>query len=337
MKRALLLLLAAGLVLLLSGCRVRTGGGREDAVSAAAGGIQSGGPGEGTAGAAGTVPDSGETDRAEGEASGERTRENPDSSRKEYDENAQAEVVPGTDRLLHGEGDGNGAFLEADGENPEAVRRLNDRAEEAAVQEVPAPEAEKKGVSEDAEKADSAMTYYTVLLQERSGSLYECQRASVYWETAEDHVTVHKTSPEHALILKAGAYDVSARLLPENLRVDDGWVARKNPGVIVKVVDSGVLGSRVGSDASAGAVYQRLCLREGWPGIDAVRDRKVVLISCELMDTPSLQTAAALVVAKAANPELYGDVDLRQALRMLAEESAGITPEGIWYYPERED
>ena len=62
-----------------------------------------------------------------------------------------------------------------------------------------------------------------------------------------------------------------------------------------------------------------------------------MLISCELMDTPSLQTAAALVVAKAANPELYGDVDLRQALRMLAEESAGITPEGIWYYPERED
>ena len=79
------------------------------------------------------------------------------------------------------------------------------------------------GEDPDAEAADSALTYYTVLLQDRMGSLFECQRANVYWETAQDHVTVHKTSPEHALILQSGAYDVSSRLLPENLLVDDGW------------------------------------------------------------------------------------------------------------------
>ena len=92
-------------------------------------------------------------------------------------------------------------------------------------------EAEQKGVSEDAAEADSAMTFYSVLLQERTDSLFECQRMNVYWETKEDHRTVFKTSAEHQLMLKAGAYDVSARLMEPNLHVDDGWSVRKNPGL----------------------------------------------------------------------------------------------------------
>ena len=59
---------------------------------------------------------------------------------------------------------------------------------------VAAQEAEQVGVAEDAEEADSAMTYFTVLLRDRLDALYECQRLKVYWETAEDHVTIFKTS-----------------------------------------------------------------------------------------------------------------------------------------------
>ena len=141
-----------------------------------------------------------------------------------------------------------------------------------------------------------------------------------------------KTSLEHSLILSAGAYDVSARLLAENLRVDDGWIGRKNPGVIVKVVDKSVLGAGVSSAGKAQAVEKALLARDGWEAMDAVRGGRVLLLSEELLTAPYLQLAAALAVAKTAQPALFSDVDMEKALAMLAEEAAGSVPAGIYFY-----
>ncbi len=316
----LLLLLFPG----LSGCRVRT------TLSGPASGMPSG---NGTAGIPADPSDSADEQKKNEEAGGQ-TKENPESSRKEYDENAPAEIVPGTERTLYVRGEGTGVSLPA--ENAEiSADQLIDGAEKTAVQTVAAQEAEQMGVSEDAEEADSALTYYTVLLQDRMGSLFECQRLNLYWETAQDHVTVHKTSPEHSLILDAGAYDVSARLLPGNLRVDDGWIGRKNPGMIVKIVDKSVLGSGVLSEAAARQAYAALVSREGWAAIDAVRSGRVLLLSGELLEAPHLRTAAALIIAKGSNPELFQDVDLKEALDMLTEEATGLLPSGLFYYQEQ--
>ena len=265
------------------------------------------------------------------ESPGDRTKENPEASRKEYDENGSAEILPGTDRSVHADGEGGGAFAWGDAEQ-KSVSKLNDAAEETAVHTVSAEEAEQMGVSDDAEEADSAMTYYTVLLADRMGSLFECQRLYVYWETAEDHVTIFKTTPEHSLILNAGAYDVSARLLEENLHVDDGWIARKNPGVIVKAVDSSILGTGVLTAGKAHGIYTGLLSRNGWPSIDAVRNGRVILLSEGLLEAPYLQVLAMLAIAKAANPDLLEDVDLDKALEMLADEATGSIPSGIYYY-----
>lgn len=325
-RRMMLPVLLLSLWLLLCGCRTRLNGSSElilsDATESLADETR---PGESI---------SEDADRTEigdsGESSG-RTRENPEASRKEYDENAPAEIVPGTDRLLHQAGEGNGASA-ANEEAGTRASQLNDEAEETATQTVAAEEAEQMGVSEDAEAADSALTYFTVLLQDRMGSLFECQRLNAYWETAQDHVTIHKTSPEHALLLNAGCYDVSARLLMENLLVDDGWVVRKNPGVIVKMVDGSILGGGVGSDRAAKAVYESLKSRDGWASVDAVKNRRVLLLSRELMDAPYLQTAAMLMIAKTANPDLFTDVDLNEALQMLTEEAAGTLPTGVYFF-----
>lgn len=326
----LFLLLLACLV--LTGCRTRTTGNgisgqTEDAEERTAA----------SSALPGSLPDEAadhfENQEAQesGEEPGNRTRENPEASRKEYDEQAPAEIVPGTDRMIHTEGEGEGAFAPGDAES-EKVSKLNDEAAETAVQTVSADKAEQMGVSEEAEEADSAMTYYTVLLADRMGSLFECQRMNVYWETSRDHVTVFKRSPEHDLILQAGAYDVSARLLEENLQVDDGWIVRKNPGVIVKVVAGGVLGAGVSSTGKAQEVYAGLLSRDGWSSIDAVRNGRVLLLSEELLEAPHLQVAAMLAIAKTANPELMKDVDLTKALEMLSEEATGSIPVGIYFY-----
>ena len=42
--------------------------------------------------------------------------------------------------------------------------------------------------------------------------------------------------------------------------------------------------------------------------------------------------AAALAVAKTAQPALFSDVDMEKALAMLAEEAAGSVPAGIYFY-----
>ena len=326
LRAALLLMLC----LLLSGCRVRTNLNSPETANnpgdqaADASGIAAGSLPEGSA--------EGEEQEKNGE-SGDRTRENPEASRKEYDESRPAEIVPGTERTVHGSGEGDGYAGDGEGADRTAAK-LNAEAGQAATQTVPAEEAEQKGTSDNAEEADSAASYYSVLLEERTRSLFECQVATVYWETAEDHVTVFKTSPEHRLILQAGADDVAARLLESNLRVDDGWIGRKNPGVVVKAVGRGILGANVYSADAARGVYAALLGREGWAALDAVRNKRVLLLSEELLGTPELRLAAALMVAKAASPDLFTDVKMDEALPMLAEEATGQIPGGIFYYTE---
>ena len=323
---AVLLLL---LCLALTGCRVRTSApgaeARPEETASGQASLPGPRPDEDT-------PDDREAEKETPEADpGDQTREDPGSPRRAYDENAPAEILPGAERAVQGEGEGSGAFAPGNDADP-AAAKLNAGAEDTASRTAPAEEADRTGVSEDAEEADSAMTYFTVLLQDRMGSLFECQRMNVYWETPADHVTIHKTSPEHALILNAGAYDVSARLLPENLRVDDGWIGRKNPDVVVKVVDSGVLGSGTVSDAAARGVCAALLSREGWAAMGAVQRGRVLLLSEELLRAPYLQTAAMLAIAKTANPDVMADVDVAKALEMLTEEATGVIPSGIFFY-----
>ena len=312
MKTYLLLFLVC---LALTGCRARI--------------IQSAPMDAETIESAGGNLGSGQTEADAGE-NPDRTTENPQAKQKEFDENAAVEVVGGTDRTLHGPGEGEGAYTSDASGQPAA--RLNADAEETARQTVSAPESERMGTAEDAPMADSAFRYYTVLLKERSESLYACKKLNLYFETAEDHVTVYKTSDEHQLILEAGAYDVSARLLQENLKVDDGWVCRKKPEIMVKIVPRSILGGGVLSAAAAASELQSFISRSGWQEIDAVKNKRVLLLSQDMLEAPYLRLAAGLVIAKTANPETYADVDPAQALKALAEEATGMAGEGVYFF-----
>ena len=260
-----------------------------------------------------------------------RTAEDPEALRKEYDENASAEILHEAERRIHGSGEGDGS-ASPDDDAELRVSRLDENAAEKASMTVPADEAEETGVSEEAESAETALQYYSVLLKDRTDSLYECKRAYVYWETVRDHVTIFKRSDEHGMILEAGAYDVSARLLENNLLVDDGWVSRKAPDVIVKVVGKNVLGSEVRSAAAAEEAAMVLAARPEWTAVPAVREGRILLLSEELLTAPYLQLGAKLALAKTASPELFADVDAEDALRMLVTEAGGSTPDGIFFY-----
>ena len=127
-KAGLLAILLLGLALLLCGCRVRTTGEEENPISPEASERLMAGLSGGPSGA--DAPP--EEDPNPGEETDElssQTRENPSASRKEYDENAPAEIVPGTDRLLHTEGQGAGAPLPEE-ESSRSVSQLKHYADE---------------------------------------------------------------------------------------------------------------------------------------------------------------------------------------------------------------
>ncbi len=278
----------------------------------------------------------GETIPEAGDDRPDRTRERKDASRKEYDENAAVEIVEGTGRALHGEGEGGGMASE-DPQAASSVSGLNDLAAETATLKVTAEATDRMGVSPDAPEADSAMVYYTVLLQDRLGSLFECKRVNAYLETKEDRLTVYRTSSEHQLLTGAGVYDVSGRLLETNLLIDDGWVMRKDPDLIVKLVDGSILGRGVIGTSAARSARDSMLKREGWLSMRAVRNRRVVLISADMMEAPYLRTAAMLIIAREAYPNLFADVDPDTALQQLAEEATGTALTGTWYLCLEED
>ena len=324
--RLLPVLLAA--MLLLGGCRVRT----TPDVPADRSGRHSGeaAGSERQADEAVSKPETADSETEVSDA-GEQTRDHPDAERKEYDETADTEIIPGASHTVSGEGEGDSAGTEkVDADRRESM--LDNDAQKTATRTVTAGESERMGVADDAKPAETTADYYRVLLADRLGSLMECKRLYVYWETETEWRTIYRTSPEHRMILDSGCYDVSARLTEERLQVDAGWVARKNPDVIVRVVPAGVLGSSVYTADAAQHIRSGMLMREGWNGIGAVQTGRVVLISREMTEAPHLILAAELLIAKTAYPELLQDVDVREALKAVTEEATGSIPEALLFY-----
>ena len=106
MKKLTVAALLLVLCLLLSGCRARTrlsGPAMPDDAGEQASDSLAGSLPE-------DIPD-GEKDPDKQEKNGEsrgQTKENPEASRKEYDENRPAEILPGTERTVHESGEGSG-------------------------------------------------------------------------------------------------------------------------------------------------------------------------------------------------------------------------------------
>ena len=246
-------------------------------------------------------------------------QEDPASQNRIFDEHAPADILDNRDRLLHTEGEGAGLYTLQEDSLP--ADRIRDGGDLTARQTVDSQDAERMGISDTAPAAESALTYFTVLLQDRLGTLFECKRLNLYLEMPEDHLTVFRTSPEHAMILECGLYDVSARLLEENLRVDDGWISRKNPDIMVKVV-SGPASSRQ---------MENFRTRPGLQETNALKSGRVLLVSESMFTSPCRQTIVKLKIAAMAYPDLFADTDLNQASRMLMEEEGSPLPESALY------
>lgn len=263
------------------------------------------------------------------------THHDPDAERREYAENVSAVLSPDAVHQMEQRTEDDELMPSASIEDIRGIAgaREAESAELTLTETRPMQEAEELGVSDEARKADSMLQYYQTLLTSRLQTLFECQRLYVYWETADEHMTVFKASPEHAVILLAGGYDVSAKRQADRLLVDDGWISRKNPGCVVKTVSQDVLTST--SDVNT--IRNELMRRPEWADLEAVKHHRLVLISEELLLSQAGQTAAAVSLACAMYPQLFADIDAQEAVTALLSESAGAKVSGVYAEWERMD
>jgi len=165
---------------------------------------------------------------------------------------------------------------------------------------------------------------YAALLRQGVNTLFPCQLLYVYSETSNDLVTVSRGSAIYQLTVSAGGMNVSSRLASDRLTVDADWVVRRNPDVIVKFVDSTILGNNVTSSHAARDMHSAMLAREGWSSIEAIRNNRVILLSEQMIESDEGRLAAKLLISRLLYPELFLNMDVDTVVAELIGGMGGI-------------
>ena len=153
---------------------------------------------------------------------------------------------------------------------------------------------------------------YKNILKQGLGSMYECEKGYVYFETPTDYQTVNKKNYIHQMIISSGGYNIAEKLLDDALIIKDDWLLRKNPSLIIKCVDNTILGDNITDTGNARAVAENIMNRADWIGVSAVLNNNIVLISNQLLDTEEGRFIAELYIAKSMYPELFMSIDINE-------------------------
>jgi iron complex transport system substrate-binding protein len=152
---------------------------------------------------------------------------------------------------------------------------------------------------------------WTSIIVERLADIPLSRRVKVYWEHYRDYISVGPGSGGHELIEAAFCVNLTGNEAAENPKISDEWILTANPGLIIKAssVTAGILGTDITDKAPAIAEYQRLKNRPGWSELQAVQNGKLLLLSSDITTSPEGSVIGPLLIAKAAYPERFTDID----------------------------
>lgn len=165
----------------------------------------------------------------------------------------------------------------------------------------------------------TAIEKYDRLVSMNNAELYDCQKINVYFEMEQDYVSVNRDSEIHGIIHDAWGYNVAEI---KYSAIDSAWIQSKGPNMIIKVVDSSILGENVTTTDKASEIANYMHTRDSLDAVD------VLVLSKELFDTEAGKKTAKLFMAKAMYPALYEDLDVMMAFS----EMAGKEIKGIYAY-----
>lgn len=201
-----------------------------------------------------------------------------------------------------------------------------------AVTETPNDEGGETKPNDEGGAIGTVVDEYTEFLDAGLGSMYECQKGYVYFETTAEFTTVNRADDRHRLILDAGGYNCGDKLKGDALVVDAGWVLRKNPTVMVKCVGADVLGEGISDTTAAAAVRAEFVSREGLDGASAVINGRVLLLGERLFESNEGRLLAKLYIARELYPTLFGEDDIADFAARIKDAGGEDFTAGVYAY-----
>ncbi|MCD6232046.1 ABC transporter substrate-binding protein [Candidatus Aerophobetes bacterium] len=151
----------------------------------------------------------------------------------------------------------------------------------------------------------------------------------------KDYTSFGPGSEWHEMILKAGGSNIFADAPAPYSEVDPEMLIERNPEIILKDVRRAPkMGYGITDTVPMDAYISGLRERPGWSKIDAVKNKKIYLISSSLGAGPT-KLITILYFAKIFHPELFADVDPNAMLQEYYERFQGVELKGIFIYPEK--
>ena len=170
------------------------------------------------------------------------------------------------------------------------------------------------------------------LIKERVKDLQDEHKPQVYWESYRDYRTVGPGSPYHNSIIMCGGINIFADAPKSTFNVDPEAVIEKNPQVIFRYVAASLpCGYDVTDTGPMEKVRNDIMSSPCWDHIDAVKDGRVYIISCDARSTHT--SIFSSYIAKWLHPELFEDIDPVDIHREWFQKFFGIEYKGVYAYP----
>ena len=226
-----------------------------------------------------------------------------------------------------GASQGTGEKGDGSGKDGEDVDQ-DTRAEKDSGNDQTKRDAEKQE-SDDTQDLATKLSAYTRYISSKHQAVFPCQQTNVYCELVEDYQAAHAPSAENRALVAVEAVNVGEA---KTDTVSAAWVRSVNPGLIVKLVDTTVLGSGVNSTSRAKDVAQGIMARDGWESVDAVQHRDVIVANAGLLGSDAGTMLFKLYLAMYIYPDAYGDLIEQGGIDYVYKDIYGTDPDGTYFY-----
>ena len=155
---------------------------------------------------------------------------------------------------------------------------------------------------------------------------------NIYWEKEDEYTTVLKKDNETGLSKAASLKSISEELT--DAKTDKQIVKEKAPDVIIKTnaYDSDILTLEKADTAKAKETVESIAAREGLSELEVCKDKKILMLSERIINTPLGSAMAPLYAAKMAYPEEMADVNPGDYLKSFFEKYWGADLKGALAY-----
>lgn len=155
-------------------------------------------------------------------------------------------------------------------------------------------------------EAVECANYFSSKLKYIDGQLKNVQRRSIYFEYRKAGNTTIPGNYFYEMVNLAHGDNIFKEA--KNINIDIEAVVEKNPQYIVKVSDTNVFSSyNPPTVAEHKAIYDNICSRPGWDQIDAVKNKKILLLSHYVHGGAS-KLVGTMYIAKFLYPEYLPDL-----------------------------